>query len=330
MHLFWNYIKIKKGSIVLFLFCCGIFGLVFYLYRLPLPAVGYAALLSGICCLLFFGWDYVRFWKKHHILGEIRHELNITLEHLPEASILLEEDYQILLQDLFQQRQQLEQTWQERYANMIEYYTVWVHQIKTPIAAMRLHLQEEDTPRNRALLEDLQRVEQYVEMVLCYLRLDSDSTDYLFAEYDLDKILHQAVKRLSSQFITRKIRLEYAPLHFKVLTDEKWLLFVLEQVLSNALKYTPSGGTITISLEQPETLCIRDTGIGIAPEDLPRIFEKSYTGCNGRTDKKASGIGLYLCHRICRNLNHTITVHSQVDVGTVVRLDLHRERMEME
>ena len=330
MYLFWNYIKTKKGNIAVFLLCCGIFCLIFYLYHLPLMAIGYAALLSGIGCLAFLIWDYIRFRKKHHILKQIQQELSITLEHLPEACTPLEEDYQILLHDLFHKRQHLEQDWQGRYGEMMEYYTAWVHQIKTPIAAMRLHLQAEDTPQSRALLEDLQRVEQYVEMVLCYLRLDSDSTDYLFAEYDLDKIVHQAIRRFSSQFITRKIRLEYEPLHCSVLTDEKWLLFVLEQVLSNGLKYTPSGGTITIFLEQPEILCIQDTGIGIEPADLPRIFEKGYTGYNGRTDKKASGIGLYLCRRICRNLNHTITISSQVDVGTVVRLDLHRERMEME
>ena len=110
-----------------------------------------------------------------------------------------------------------------------------------------------------------------------------------------------------------------------MLTDEKWLLFVLEQVLSNALKYTPSGGTISIFLENPKILCIRDTGIGIAAEDLPRIFEKGFTGCNGRTNKKASGIGLYLCRRVCRNLNHTITAESQAEQGTTIRIGMFRE-----
>lgn len=115
----------------------------------------------------------------------------------------------------------------------------------------------------------------------------------------------------------------------KVLTDEKWLSFVIEQLLSNALKYTPSG-SITITLEDPLTLCIRDTGIGIAPEDLPRVFEKSYTGYNGRSDKKASGIGLYLCKRICHNLGHTITIESSLDTGTTVRIFLEHESLAIE
>ena len=109
-----------------------------------------------------------------------------------------------------------------------------------------------------------------------------------------------------------------------MVTDAKWLGFVVEQVLSNALKYTPEGGSITIDAEAPATLCIRDTGIGITAEDLPRIFDRGYTGRNGRTYRQASGIGLYLCRRICRDLGHTITASSAAGEGTVLRLDLSR------
>ena len=203
------------------------------------------------------------------------------------------------------------------------------HEFKTPIASMRLTLQNEDSALARKLTGDLFRVEQYAEMVLTYLRLDAGSTDYVFRTYDLDSIVKDAVKKFSSEFIGRKLRLVYAPLHTAVVTDEKWLSFVIEQVLSNALKYTRSG-EISITLEAPQTLCIRDTGIGIASEDLPRIFEKGFTGYNGRSDKKASGIGLYLCRRICGRLNHTISVTSQVDVGTEVRIDLYHRMMEVE
>ena len=194
---------------------------------------------------------------------------------------------------------------------------------------MRLQLQGEDSESNRELLDELQRIEQYVEMVLTYLRLDAGATDYVLKQYDLDDILRQAVRKYASQFIRKKIRLVYEPLSCKVLTDEKWFLFVIEQVLSNALKYTRSG-EISITLEAPKTLCIRDTGIGIAPEDLPRIFEKGFTGYNGRSDKKASGIGLYLCRRICGRLNHEISVTSKVDEGTEVRIDLNRKVLEVE
>ncbi len=330
MQLFWKYLAVHKTGILAFCACSSIFALLFALYRLPFAAVGYAVALSGAVCLLVFFYGFFRFVKRYQALAFLKLELNVTLERMPQAYAPLELEYQELLRVIFEQRQHLAENWQIRYSDMMDYYTAWAHQIKTPIAAMRLHLQAEDSPQNRSLLEDLQRVEQYVEMVLCYLRLDSDSTDYLFAEYELDGIVKQALRHFSAQFISRKIRLQYAPLSCRVLTDEKWLLFVIEQVLSNALKYTHADGVITISLETPEILCIRDTGIGIEPEDLPRIFEKGYTGCNGRADKKASGIGLYLCRRICNNLHHTIAVESEPDVGTIVRISLYREAHRVE
>ena len=189
---------------------------------------------------------------------------------------------------------------------------------------MRLNLQNEDSPLSRKLSADLFRVEQYVEMVMMYLRLDSDTSDYVIKEYELDDIVRQAVKKFAGEFISRKLSLVYKPLDTVVVTDEKWLSFVIEQVLSNSLKYTLSG-EITVSLKGDRILCISDTGMGIAPEDIPRIFEKGYTGRNGRSDKKASGLGLYLCRRICGRLGHLITIESEPDRGTAVYIDLNRE-----
>ena len=119
-------------------------------------------------------------------------------------------------------------------------------------------------------------------------------------------------------------------MHEPVLTDEKWLLFVIEQLLSNAVKYTPAGGVITVTLDQDGVLVLQDTGIGIAPGDLPRVFERGYTGLNGRTDKRASGLGLYLCKRICQNLRHSIRVTSAPGQGTAVYLTLRRDKLEIE
>ena len=127
------------------------------------------------------------------------------------------------------------------------------------------------------------------------------------------------MRKFSGEFIARRLTLNYTPTHFSVVTDDKWFSFVMEQVLSNALKYTPSG-TISIYGEGENTICVQDTGIGISREDLPRIFEKGYTGLNGRADHRASGIGLYLCNRICEKMGITITVQSQPDVGTTVKM----------
>ena len=190
---------------------------------------------------------------------------------------------------------------------------------------MELTLRQEDSPQARRLLGELSRIEQYVEMALTYLRLESAESDYVFRDCALDPIIRQSVKRFSAEFIGRKIRLDYAPVDYTLVTDEKWLGFVLEQLLSNALKYTRAG-SVRIFLEH-ETLCIADTGIGIAPEDLPRIFEKGYTGYNGRGDQKASGLGLYLCRTICRKLGHSITAESAPDEGTAIRIGLSQRQV---
>ncbi len=322
MQFFFSYLYHRRKVLLLLFFFLFLFAVSFWLYRLPVEAVAYPALICAAIGLAVLILGSLRASRKHRLLVRLADSLTELPRSLPEPRTQDDEDYQLLVGALCEEQRRLKSTMELRYADMIDYYTVWAHQIKTPIASMRLTLQEEDSEFSRRAGEDLLRIEQYVEMVLCYLRLDSDSTDYVFREQELDPILRQAVRRLSGQFIRRRMHLQYEPLGVRVLTDEKWLLFVVEQVLTNALKYTPAGGTITIELEEPKTLCIRDTGIGIAPEDLPRIFEKGYTRVNGRADKKASGLGLYLCRRICRALGHTIRANSSPDSGTVIRIDL--------
>ena len=329
MKLFCEYLKEHIKSICLYTGFIGIFAVIFYLCNIQMDAVLYAFLLSVIWLALYGGIGYIRYAGRHRKLLEAERRIRADWAELPETSGILDEDYQRIIKTLFESKAEIQSEGEIARQEMIDYYSLWAHQIKTPIASMRLHLQNEDSPFSRKLSDDLFRIEQYVEMVLMFLRLDSASTDYMLQEYDLDSIVKQAIKKYASQFIYKKIHLCYHPLNTKVLTDEKWLLFVLEQVLSNALKYTPEG-TVTIDLEAPKTLCVGDTGIGIAPEDLPRVFEKGYTGYNGRSDKKASGIGLYLCRRICQNLGHTITVNSSLDNGTVIRIHLERKKLELE
>ena len=194
---------------------------------------------------------------------------------------------------------------------------------------MRLTLQSEDSDTARRLSSDLRRVEQYVEMVMVYLRLDSESTDFVIRTYDLDGIIRAAVRPFAGEFIGRRLQLHYEPLDYRAVTDEKWLGFVIGQGLSNALKYTSRGG-ITISMPEHGILSIRDTGMGIAPEDLPRIFEKGYTGLNGRTDRKATGLGLYLCRRVCENLGIGLRAESTPGTGTTVFLDLSQRQRRFE
>ena len=329
MRLFFSYVYSRRRALLLTAVLCVIFIASFLLYHLPIRTVLYPLSLSGAVLLIAFVADFLRCKRKHTELQRIRTLADITADAFPTADCEAEHDYQQMIARLSAEHTAYQLDTDRKYADMIEYYTVWAHQIKTPIASMRLRLQNEDSALSRKLNADLHRIEQYVEMVLTFLRLNSDSTDYVFKEYDLDGIVKTAVKKFSADFIDRKLSLVYEPLNTRIVTDEKWLSFVIEQVLSNALKYTPSG-SIKISLVGEKTLRIEDTGIGIAAEDLPRIFENGYTGYNGRTDRKASGIGLYLCRRICTNLGHTITASSTVDVGTAVEIDLAQRKLEIE
>lgn len=329
MELFLKYLKQKIWLFILDITFIIIFTISFFLYHLPVEAVIYPAILCAFIGFLALIFDFMLTNTRHKKLSQIKTIDDVFTVTFPTDNNIQNENYRKIISTLCKQYKQYQQETNNKYMDMIEYYTVWAHQIKTPIAAMRLTLQNEDSPLSRKLTNDLYRIEQYVEMVMTFLRLNSNSTDYVFKEYDLDTIVRSAVKKFSSEFIDRKLRLIYEPLNTSVITDEKWLSFVIEQVLSNALKYTPDG-SIKISLVKEKTLRIEDTGIGIAPSDLPRIFDNGYTGFNGRTDKRASGIGLYLCKRICNNLGHGITANSKVDVGTIIDIDLSQFKIETE
>ncbi len=325
MRLFLTYLRSKWRT----LGACALFALVFFasfaLYRLPLAAVAYPAGLCTALGLALLVRDFLHVRQVCGVLARLLPTASVQLRDLPPARRPAEQEYHALVGRFLEARQALLTDSATRCERMLDYYTLWAHQIKTPIAAMRLQLQSQDTDASRACLLELSRIERYVQMVMAYLRLDSDATDYVFRNCALDAVIRAAVKQFSGEFIGRKIRLQFEPTGARVLTDEKWLQFVLEQLISNALKYTPAG-SVTIRLEEPCTLVVQDTGIGIAPEDLPRIFERGYTGCNGRADKRASGLGLYLCRRVCENLGHTIRAESIPGKGTGVYLDLsHRE-----
>ena len=329
MRFFFQYLKDHIRPVVLFLLCVCIFAAAFALYHLPLAAVLYPACLCAALILIFCAVETCRRIKKHRALQRLQALPEDLCEALQDYDGADDRDYQALIGLLCDREAKERALSDEAMSDMVDYFTTWVHQIKTPIASMHLTLQNEDSPMSRRLSDDLFRIEQYVEMVLTYLRLDAGPTDYVFRECALDPIIKGCLRKFAGQFIGRNIGLSFTETGETVVTDEKWLAFVLEQLLANALKYTPAG-SVTIRLEAPATLVIEDTGIGIAPEDLPRIFERGFTGCNGRADKKASGLGLYLCARVCKNLGHTIRADSAPGCGTRVYLDLSKSETRFE
>ena len=329
MKLFAEYIKSRRGALLFFALATAVLCASFALFRLPLAAVAYPLALTALLGAAALALDFRRVYKLHRELSQLESSAAELIGELPAARSVPEADYRAIVQSLCRQSADAAAAAASDRADMLEYYTLWAHQIKTPIAAMRLRLQSEDSDLSRRLLADLGRVERYVEMVLTYLRLEGDGTDFVFRETSLDAVVRASLRSFAGEFIARRLTLDYTPTDVRVLTDEKWLSFVIEQVLSNALKYTPQGG-VSVYVEEPKTLCIRDTGIGIAPEDLPRIFERSYTGLQGRADKRASGIGLYLCRRICADLGHTITAESTPGEGTLIRIALEKKKLTVE
>lgn len=320
----WQY----KYTACMFCSYAGIFAAIFSLYNLETEAVLYA---TGLCILLtviVLTIQFLFYRKKCLERQRILKNIQILTEKLPEPETLAEADYQEMIFALKQMRDADLTAWQKERQENMDYYATWVHQIKTPISVMRMILQAEDTKENRELAAELFRIEQYVEMALSYLRLGSEASDFVFREYKLDGIIRQAIHKYASQFVRKRIRLVYEPVEMTVLTDEKWLLFIIEQILSNAVKYTREG-EITITVTPDQVLKIADTGIGIAPEDIPRIFEKGFTGYNGRADKKSTGLGLYLCHMAAEKLSNQIYVESVVGKGSVFMIDLHTEQIEI-
>lgn len=322
MRFFSGFLFSRRRIIAVILTIGAVFTLLLLLYGVPIAAIAYAVLVCAVIVLTAAVGDFLRFKNKCRALRELQSEILLTLEHLPEADNESENEYGQLLETLFIEKNSLVSAADKRYEDASDYFAMWAHQIKTPITAMSLALQSCDFPENDELSEYLQRIEQYVEMALCYVHLDNDESDLVIKKHSLDAIVKQAARKFSSQFIRKRLTLVYEPLNVDVLTDEKLLLFVVEQLISNALKYTKRG-KVEITLETPgePVLLIRDTGIGIAPEDMPRVFERGFTGNNGRADKRATGIGLYLCKRICGKLGHTISAQSD-EFGTEMRIDM--------
>lgn len=303
------------------LICILIFAAIFALYGIDMQVIWYPLLLCVVVTVVFFLRGIVRDREKHRELKMLREAQDVDREMLPQPESGTEEDYQELVCAVQERLRNEKEAQEEARKDMEDYYAMWVHQIKAPIAVMNVLLQQADTAENRELRAELFRVEQYADMVLSYVRLGDGASDLVIQEYALDEIIRKAVRKYAGQFIRKKIRLIYEGTDIRVLTDEKWLTFIIEQLLSNAIKYT-SRGSVTITVDDRKKMTVTDTGIGIAPEDLPRIFEKGYTGYNGRRDKKSTGIGLYLCRMAAERLGHKLTAASEPGEGSSFMIDL--------
>lgn len=331
---FIDYIQLRIPFFLLLLLTCFLFPFLQYLYGYKVEAAWYCVEIELFISFIIIGIDYRIQKKKSEKLQERSSNISVFETNQMTPSNCLEEEYEWIIKSLQQKAKESSDQIEIRYQGQIEYFTMWVHQIKTPISALSLLLDntEMESSAKNSMKQEVFKIEQYASLVLEYLRIDNMSNDFILSPYELDGIVRKAVKKFSTIFIHKKNSLVMEELKCKVLTDEKWLGFLIEQILSNALKYT-NQGTVRIYEERDYigrvVLVIEDTGIGIKEEDIPRIFERGYTGLNGRMNQKATGIGLYLAKKVADRLSCSISVTSKVREGTKVSIVFPENELEI-
>lgn len=359
----------------------------------------YGIILESMVFIVVFFIGFINYLIKYNKLKRTS-MLDIDEQSdMPETSDSVEQLYQEIVENQIISRKKIKADKDKADSEMLQYYGMWVHQIKTPIAAMRLLLQtdisefandrENKSEENinatglenkytdnkedelekiylgfgelkKELSNELFQIEQYTEMALQYQRVQSETNDFVLEKVKLDKVIRESIRKYAKIFIRKKLAMNYDGTDITVVSDEKWLGFIIEQLLSNAVKYTKSGSiTINVGMstlktdvlnnvdkeEQRYKNCenvfdriekkvekgnksrsifveIADEGIGISAEDIPRVFEKGYTGYNGHENKTSTGIGLYLCKQAADKLGHRLEIESEEKKGTKVRVYL--------
>lgn len=322
-----SYLKYRRALLLFFLITAVLTLLIQFLANQSMMYAWYTVGLMSFFLFLIMFIDGTRYMRHRRILEGLPATLYNASRELPEPSNALEADYVRGLSELGNAYDTIKKQLSTAHSDSLDYYTLWVHQIKTPIAALSLVLQNMDGNTAGVIKQELFKIEQYADLALRYVKLSDISSDLVIERFFLEDSVSASVKKYAVLFVYQKLSLELIPIDREVMSDKRWLAFILEQILSNAIKYTYTGG-VKIYM-QNEKLVIEDTGIGIRAEDLPRIFMKGYTGCNGRLDNRASGIGLYLAKKAADALGITICVESKVGTGTTVSLTFPKARTDI-
>lgn len=291
-----EFLKQHTHMIGLVLSALAIFAIVFGLFQMDWAIYWISAAL--ILCLLVVDLIYqgIQFQKKQALEEKVK-ELTETLEEERNANRLMRQDIE-------------------------EYFLLWVHQIKTPITASYLLLEDDDFKNKPFLQQEILKIENYVSLALNYLKVQNPANDMDFRYVSVDEMISPLLKKYRVQFIYSKITLHYSKDTHKVLTEPNLTSLMVEQILSNALKYTKNGDIWIAFNEETKQLTIKDNGMGIREEDLPKIFDKGYAGMNGQLETKSSGIGLYLVQLISKRLEQPVHVDSELGKGSMFTIQL--------
>ena len=307
----------RRFILLLLLIVFSIMGMFAFIFEDGRSLLEYQLLLAFLLASFFLGMDLASAYKEY------RNQL-FYASGRPQTALeaLLFEKLALLEMD--KKNRAIEE--REKLNDLMDYYTLWAHQIKTPIAASSLLVGEiEDKKVKNQLEQELFKIESYVNIVLQYLRLESFHEDLVLKKENLEDLVKEIVKKYAIFFIQKGLSLNLHDLDRTIITDRKWFVVILEQVLSNSLKYTSQGG-IEIYFQE-DTLYIKDSGLGIQDADLLRVFERGFSGYNGRLTQQSSGLGLYLSKKIADELGHQISITSQVGQGTTVMISFSEKKM---
>ena len=301
----------SRIRLLVFIFLISCLALAFHILFTNLGSYFlYFFLLCSFLTLLFFIWDIL-------VEAEVYRKEMLYSEREPKSPLecALAEKLDEREAEIYQKKSDAE----NRYNDLVDYYTLWVHQIKTPIAASKLLVSEvTDRQLKQQLEQEIFKIDSYTNLVLQYLRLESFHDDLVLKKENVEDLVKEVIRKYAIFFIQKGLSIDLHDLDRRIVTDKKWLLIVIEQILSNSLKYTNEGG-VEIYMEGSD-LCIKDTGIGIKNSDRLRVFERGFSGYNGRITQQSSGLGLYLTQKISQELGHQIRIESELGQGTTVRI----------
>ncbi|MDR1605652.1 MAG: sensor histidine kinase [Streptococcaceae bacterium] len=289
----------------------GLIALVLLLHHLDLAIFNVAFGMPLLVFLVFQVIAFIKFVRLHHCLSHVSLD---NLSYFPDHS-QIGQDYQAIIHDLDKTRQEKFEALANFDKDLLDLTKLWTHQMKVPLAALDLMVQTD-----RLTVSDVQsqllELDNYLNILLSYLRLQHTATDFRFETFDVADIMRRIVKKYANQFILKNLSVKIIG-SWRITSDQKWLTVALEQIINNAVKYTKTG-SVTVTFDT--NIVITDTGIGILPEDIPRLFEHGFTGYNGRRNQKSTGLGLYLTKDILSQLNFEIAISSQLDHGTAVTI----------
>ena len=296
----------------------ALYFLSFYLYHLPLSYFWVSLLFNLTLLLILSIWLFIQFRKKLLVIQNF-----FFVQDLDDLSLPSELAYQQLIEQLIAAESEKGLVEKSRVESLQTIVKMWSHQMKVPLSALSLMAQTDQLDRQE-VRQQLLRLENYLDTLLTYLKFSQHKDDFRFEALSARSLVVDLIKKYRVSCLAKELSVEVSG-DWQFKSDKKWLSFAISQILDNAIKYSKRGGHIQVQLDE-DGIQFSDTGIGILPEDLPRLFEEGFTGYNGHEHKKATGLGLYMTKQVLDKLDLVICVHSQVEEGTQVFIYKERER----